>query len=339
MIYRKGEIVHEKLSAEYTDVPQLLSSLTSGGFAGIVEVNGPTSRGAFFLAGGKIINAVLGPETDPKGTVGEEAIEQLMSLSSEPSTFVNVYRLAAREVEFFASTLACKVVFKDLSTDFVRFDRFLQKLANEKQTGYIEIFTKQNRPIGMLSLRDGEAEGFLVTGDFGRSSFFEQKAVPALLGELSREGAIFTVYKSTSNVQPQATVSEQGRNEFLAGLQRIFARIEKFLDGGSQRGGFQRAFKRACIEKADSYPFLDPFEGLFNYESGEMRLDVSVSLEDFAIGLADCLNRTFSYLQKELPGNTAFPSGLKDEIEHSFKHYDDLLKRSGMKLPVPPGVR
>ncbi len=376
MIHPRGELIHRNLSSDYTDVPQLLSSLTSDGFAGVVEVQGKARKGVFLLGGGKIINAALKLEEHPEEPVGQEAIEQLLSLSSEPGVLVNVYRMAQKEVELLAGTLNCEVVFRNLSTDFVRFDRFIQKLTDEKHTGYIEIFTKENQPVGILSLKDGEVAGFLVTGESPRSSFFEQKAVPALLSEFGRQGVLFTVYKAIPNAQvqkhdangskqgaspgterrtgseerttakttgavEQAVVNdpEYGRNEFLAGLQKVFTRIDKFLDGISRKGAFQRAFKRACIEKADSYPFLDPFEGLFGYENGEMRLDVGVPVVEFAAGVADCLNITLSYIQKELPGNVAFPPGLKGEIEYSFRHYQDIVRSAGIRSPVPPGIR
>ena len=48
MIFPKGEIVHQNLSTEYTEVPELLSTLNANGFAGIVEVELSGIKGFFF---------------------------------------------------------------------------------------------------------------------------------------------------------------------------------------------------------------------------------------------------------------------------------------------------
>ncbi len=115
-----------------------------------------------------------------------------------------------------------------------------------------------------------------------------------------------------------------GRNEFLAALQRVFVKIEKFVDSVSKQGGFQKTFKKACIEKSDSYPFLDPFEGQFDYQGKKIRLDATIETEEFTRAIAECLNLTLTYIRKELPKNVVFPPGLKTDIESVFKKRPDL---------------
>jgi hypothetical protein len=59
MIYPKGDVVHQNLSTEYTDVPDLLATLTSNGFTGVVEVVLPKESGAFFVSKGKVLGAMV----------------------------------------------------------------------------------------------------------------------------------------------------------------------------------------------------------------------------------------------------------------------------------------
>lgn len=128
------------------------------------------------------------------------------------------------------------------------------------------------------------------------------------------------------------TTSENGRNEFLSSLQRTFSRIEKFVDTFSEKGSFQRAFKRACVEKSEQYHFLDPFEGRFEYSGKRIRLDATVKIEEFVLAVADSLNLALSYVKKDLPKNMVLPPELGGEIEATFRNYQEMIKLSGVKL-------
>ncbi len=117
-----------------------------------------------------------------------------------------------------------------------------------------------------------------------------------------------------------------GRNEFLTAIQRLFLKMEKFMDSFAEKGIFQKMFKRACVEKSDSYHFLDPFGGLFEYQGRKIYLDEKVSTEEFVKAVAECLSLALSYIKKELPKNVGFPPGLKGDIESTFKKYQDIIK-------------
>jgi len=203
MIFPKGEIVHQNLSTEYTGVPELLSTLNANGFAGIVEVELPGTKGFFFVNAGEVVSAVIEEGEDQAPLIGQDAVQNLLVLSGESAGILNVYRLAPHQVGFVISTLKSEMVFKGLSTDFVRLDRFIQKLAGEKHTGFIDLFTKKNKLLGTLFMRDGELEDLYVATESGDSSFFERQAIPTFVEDVIRQGGIFNVYKSTSNGSPK----------------------------------------------------------------------------------------------------------------------------------------
>jgi hypothetical protein len=380
MLYPKGETVHQNLSSEYTDLPQLLSTLQANAFAGIVAVETTDRKGAFFLTSGSIVNAVVEYEENTAPLVGEEAVEELLVLSTKPGGLLHVYRLTPKEVEFSASTLKSESLFTGLSTDFVRLERFIGKLAAEKLTGYIELFSKEGSRLGVLFMRDGEEEGLQVTAEGESPSFFEKTDIPSFLEGVIARGAVFNVFRCLALPIPQRKEAaaqkrsaagmvaeaaaageeeqvstgkvvmllekqrsegppEKGRNELITALQELFGKIQRFSDGASQKGGFQRAFKRACVEKSEAYPFLDPFEGLFDYDGGRIKLDNEVGTEDFAAGIADCLNLALLHLQRELPKQVALPQELKGEIESSFEDYQDAVKGSGLQSVVPATLR
>ncbi len=370
MRYPKGETLHRNLSTEYTDVPQLLSTLKSTNFSGIVEIEGGDKKGAFFLGSGRILNALAEGKANSMMTVGEAAVKELFGLSANPNASLNVYKLSTREVELVAGTINSEILFRGLTTDFVRLDRFIKKLTSDKHNGYIEIFSKNNEPMGTLFLKDGEIVDLRIVDESGSPTFVGQKTIPAFLENVVKQGGMFDVYKSlylplskkaetrtkgynqvTSTKEPtgeareedppkevlihvdkqQVDRPENGRDNFILALQGGFYAIEKIVDGFSEKGAFQSALKKALLEKSEVYAFLDPFENQFDYHDGKMFLDPEVRTEDFAVGVADCLRLALSHIMKEFPKKMALPPGLKGAIESAFRPYEHVLKRSGLE--------
>jgi hypothetical protein len=53
MIFLRGEVVHRNLSTAYTDSPTLLSTLKTGDFSGIIEIEFPENNGVIFVDSGE----------------------------------------------------------------------------------------------------------------------------------------------------------------------------------------------------------------------------------------------------------------------------------------------
>lgn len=214
MIYPQGKTIHQNLSAEYTDVPQLLSSLKGNGFSGVVEIEAGSRKGVFFMAAGGMVNAAIGVDSDPPAMVGDLAVQELFALARQPQGLLHVFELTTAEVEFATGPLNAELVFKELSTDFIRMDQFVKKLADEKHTGYIEIFSKDNRRIGALSFRNGDVVGLQTVSESGSMDLFEGESIPSVLDDAVRDGAVFSVYRSAgvSHTSPGTADFGSARN-------------------------------------------------------------------------------------------------------------------------------
>ena len=383
MRYPKGEVVHQNLSTEYTDIPELLATLSSEGFTGVVEVVLAKETGAFIVMEGKALGALIESEPDQSTTFSQEAMDELIGIASKQAGILNIYKLSPAQVDAIVSRFSAEIVFKGLTTDFVKLDKFIQKLGAEHHTVYIEVFTKKGQPMGTLFLKEGELIDLHLRSGLESPSLSEPKAIPTFLEDVIHQGAVFDVYRSlvtnissethgdtksigqviknedspatiidAETIQELAEVEQtkeiagesinsherlnsNGHKQILAALQEIIARVEKFVDDFSQEGIFLRAFKRALIEKSDTYPFLDPFTEQFDYRHGEITLDEEVELEDFAAGIADCFNLTVSHLKKEFPKNMNLSLNTKTELESKFKLYQEAMMQSGVQS-VPP---
>ena len=320
----------------YTDLPALLSTLKPEGFSGTIEIEFPEKRGVLFIDTGEIINAEAEVGADSKRMIGPEAVQCLLTLSKQKDGVLNVYRLSPEQAAIVASNLNHEIIFKELSTDFTRFDRLIMKLREEKHHGFIEVFTRDHQPMGVLFLQEGEPTEMFATSASG-PSVFGRKSIPTFVENAVKAGAIFNVYrtldkisKEEKNEEKNVTGGVEDLKELTLIFQEVLSKVENLVDGISQKGKFLGAFKKSLLEESDKYPFLDPFSSEFEYREGTVQFTGDAVDKDLAQGILECLRATLSQLAKELPQNKIFPLKLRAEIESSLKPYQETVKRLGI---------
>ncbi len=320
----------------YTDLPALLSTLKSEGFSGTIEIEFPEKKGVLFIDTGEIINAEAEVGADSKRMIGPEAVQCLLTLSKQKDGVLNVYRLSPEQAAIVASNLNHEIIFKELSTDFTRFDRLIMKLREEKHHGFIEVFTRDHQPMGVLFLQEGEPTEMFATSASG-PSVFGRKSIPTFVENAVKAGAIFNVYrtldkisKEEKNEEKNVTGGVEDLKELTLIFQEVLSKVENLVDGISQKGKFLGAFKKSLLEESDKYPFLDPFSSEFEYREGTVQFTGDAVDKDLAQGILECLRATLSQLAKELPQNKIFPLKLRAEIESSLKPYQETVKRLGI---------
>ncbi len=348
MILPRGEALHKNLSTAYTDFTALLSTLRTGDFSGIIEIEFPENKGTIFVDSGEIINAEARVENDSKRVVGQEAIQAVLTLSNQKDGMINVCRLAPERVAIVASNLQYEILFKGLSTDFTRLDRLLLKLREDKHNGFIEVLTKEQQAMGVLFLEGGEPVEMFTTPESG-PSVFGRKSIPIFVENAIKQGAIFDVYKSQGKIlkkeakgtdetreiketkEKKAAGPREDLKELMPILQEIIFQAEKLVDGSSRKKGlFHKIFKESLIEKSEEFPFLDPFAGEFEYREGTIQFTGETGVRDFTTGIVEGLVGTLSHLEKELPKDKILPLKLRAGIESSLERYGEALKRLGV---------
>jgi hypothetical protein len=352
MIFPKGKVKHQDLMTSYTDLPALLSTLKSEGFSGTIEIEFPENKGVIFIDSGEVINAEAEVGGDSKRMIGPEAVQYLLALSSQKDGVLNIYQLLPEQVAIVASNLRHEILFKELSTDFTRFDRLLLKLREEKHHGFIEVFTKNHEATGVLFLQEGEPTEMFTTSKSG-PSVFGRKSIPTFVENAVKEGAILNVYRTLTKISKEETKDEgkeetkeetieetkketivkggaEDLKELILIFQEVLSKVENSVDGISQKGKFLGAFKKSLLEKSDLYPFLDPFSSEFEYREGKIQFTGDAVDKDLAQGIIDCLRATLLQLAKELPKNKILSLKLRTQIEASLRPYQETVKRLGI---------
>lgn len=334
MIFPKGEIRHENLSTAYTNLPALLASLKAEGFSGTLAIEFPEIRGIVLLHSGDVINAEARRSIDSKRLTGQEAVRSLLVHSEQKNGLLSIYRWAPEKVSMMANNIQHEILFKGLATEFTRLDRLIMTLREGKHDGFIEIVTKELRPMGVLFFQGGEPVELFVTLE-SEPAMVDRKMIPSFLENVVKQGAILNVYKSQPKPAaiPKEMVEargEDGLKEVMPILQDVLSRVERFVDGGSKKGSFIKAFKRALIERSGDYPFLDPFGGEFEYRDGTITFEGEARAKEFAKGIGESLRLALNYLEEEVPKNKTPFLKLRAGIESSLEEKRDQLKRLGL---------
>ncbi len=348
MIFPRGEVVHKDLSTAYTDLSALIATMKSEGFNGTIEIEFPENRGILFFSSGEIVDAEAKVGAEAKKFLGQEAVQALVNLSKKKNGALSIYRLTAERVAIVAKNLKNEIIFKGLSTDFTKLEGLLMKLREEKHNGFIEVLTKGNQPMGVLFLEEGEPVEMYTIPESG-PSVFGRKSIPIFVESVTKEGAIFDVYRAQKKtpkakeekvrtieekpgaIEEKASIEEErGPKEIIFVFQDILARVENWVDGTTQRGTFLKAFNRGRMEKSGEYFFLDPFSGEFEYRDGTIRFTGETSDKDFAKGVLECLRASLPHLEREFPKNKMLPIKLRAEIENSLELHAEAMKRFGI---------
>ena len=371
MILPKGEVRHENLLTAYTDVSALLSALKSEGFSGTVEIEFPEKEGSVFIDSGEVLNAEIKEKSNAERKIGQEAIQAFLTLSNQKNGVVNVYRLQPEHVALVVNHLQHEALFRELSTDFTRLDRLLLKLKEDKHDGFIEVLTKEKKALGVLFVEGGEPVEMFTIPESG-PSVFGRKSIPVFVENVSKQGAILNVYKSSgkmfkkeksvpeSKPLPQRKLVVEARpvedskppvesrppeggkeelKELIPILQETLSTAEKLVDAAARNGTFMVTFKKSLIEKAEAFGFLDPFAGEFEYRDGVIHFSGEVGEKEFTKGILECLNTTLVLLGKELPKNKMLPLKLIAEIKSSLERHSDTLERLGVKEVVSTSLQ
>ncbi len=359
MIFPRGEARHQNLLTAYTDVSALLSALKSEAFSGILEIEFPEKRGVIFIDSGEVLNAEINDKGSGEKTIGKEGIQAFLTFSNQKNGVLNVYRLLPEQVALITSHLQHEVLFKELSTDYTRLDRLFLKLKEDKHDGFVEVLTREKKAIGVLFVEGGEPVEMFTLPESG-PSVFGRKSIPAFLENVSKQGGVMlNVYKTRSKAprkerplpetkavsegpiseQKPLAASRNGLQEIIPILQETISSAERLVDAASRSGIFIGAFKKCLIEKAETFSFLDPFAGEFEYQDGVIRFSGAVGEKEFTKGILECLNTTALLLEKELPKSKMLSLKLGVQIKSSLEQHSDTLKRLGLTEVVSSSLR
>ncbi|MBN1352511.1 hypothetical protein JXJ21_24140 [candidate division KSB1 bacterium] len=316
MILPRGKAIYENLNTSFTNFVELLSDLKKNHITGVVSIVFWEYEGLLFLDSGNIINAIEQYEGNRK--IGQDAVNRLVTKVKEKDGTISVYGFSSDLIAMLVSTLQSEIVYKELSSDFTNLEKLLEKLKSEQHTGYIEILTNDYQHLATIFIQGGEPIESIISNDnnaFAKTDFHDK------IHELAKsKGVMFNIYRAGFGTENEALITKADALDLLDFWGRVISIIERRIDPNA----FERTFYDILIEKADDYPFLDPFAAEFKYANGKIEFAGNIT-KDFITGLSECIQAT---LQK-IP----VPE-FKSELESLIKTNSDVISKYSLEKIV-----
>lgn len=303
MLLPKGILMYERLDTAFTNLRELLHSLKDTKFYGYVEVQFPGYQGLLLCDAGDVVSA--SEEMEGQHRSGEGAIAGVLARAGTRGGEITVSQLPADLVYRCAAMGTSQAVHQDLSTDFTRLDKLIADLARNRHTGHVEVRFRDGG-MGLILLDEGEPVQSLCGGP-DEATIADKEAIRRTLERAGQVGATISVFRATGapipRTDPGAVTAQPGPDHppLFAALQQILGEVEAAVDGLARPGTFGMAFRRALTERSQTYPFLDPFEGLFEFGNGRVAFHGDEGPEVVIPAVRDCLVQALKTLAKD-PG-------------------------------------
>jgi hypothetical protein len=334
MIFPKRDSVYQNLNTSFTNFGELLVDLKENNFTGVVQVSYWEYEGILLLDNGNIINAM--EEISGKILSGQGAVKTVTEKAKEKDGAISVYSQKGEMITMLASVAKSEVVFENLSTEFTSLDALINKLQTQDHTGYIEINYDGSEQKGFIFLLAGRVIEALLTA---RGEEVSGTTVINRILELTKStGAEFSVYKAA--VEDALSESEMIKVSFnLPQLLEVWGAViratESAADNILGKGVFLNRFKDTLIEKADMYPFLDPFAARFQYKDGQVSFSGDIQ-KNFSQAIGECLWSTIEFLAGEIALNDKDLFGpMRTALEDVRINYQDQIARFNISGFLP----
>jgi hypothetical protein len=323
MIFPRERVVYEHLNTSFTQLDAMLNELKTDLFTGYVRLGARDYEGVVLLDAGRVVNAVEAVKGERHN--GAKAFDGVLAKSRERDGMISVFQLSAEMTNLLANLSRSRVLYKDLASDLTSLDRLIAGLQARHHSGYIDVQLSGGRATATIFMREGDVleavlyqQGTISDGP---------KVLDDVVRAASSDGATFTVYGATLGPrEAEAKSAEAGadRPEFFSLWQDVLKTIESGMDAAAKPGTFWTAFRRACVDLADSIPFLDPFAAEFEYREGQIRYDGQAGVAELNQGLSRCLAHCVRAL--------AAQSATRDAVARLSSLGGALKKRHGQRL-------
>jgi len=326
MIFPKRDSVYQNLNTSFTNFGELLVELKENSFTGVVQVSYWEYEGILLLDNGNIINAV--EEIDEKVVTGQSAVKSVTDKAREKDGAISVFSQKGEMITMLASVAKSEIIYENLSTEFTSLEALITKLQSEDHTGYIEVSITGDDQKGFIFLLAGRViEALLsVRGDEVSGS----TVITRILELTASTGAVFSVYKAA--VEDALSESEMIKVSFnlpqlLEAWGSVIQAVESAVDSNLGEEEFLNTFKDTCIDKADEYPYLDPFAAKFQYKDGTVTFTGEVK-KKFSQAIGECLWTTIEVLAERVAlDNGDLFGDIRSSVDDVKANYQDLFDR------------
>ena len=262
----------KNLNSYYLDLRKLLEHYQGEFGSGSIHFRSSSAEGIIFFDKDEILNGFFrGRDGEIKG---QAAMEGLVDQAVHSNFQVNIYRIDPKKVSYWANTPSSKELYKGLSTEFTDLKGLVRKMGSEGFTGFINISLQNEREGGLLFFMNGQVNGGSYSWEEGVVGGSEENN-ELLIQKTVESGGTFDVVEiplSKGNLGGEPTGAPlRHSSETITSLEELLALLERGVTSNKKiKAPFSKLLKKKFLEKANKYPFLDPFAAEFEYSDQEI---------------------------------------------------------------------
>jgi len=320
VVFPREEPVIEGLNSYYLEPSRLLEHYQGQLDSGVIHFKSASAEGAVFFDKDGLLEGVY--EGKEENLRGKDAVQRLIHSTRSDNYTIGVYELEPEKLYYWTSILKAERVHENLSTEFTDLEGLMRKMASEKLSGYIEISVSSSEDRAFLFFKSGRMLGGSYSWRKGRLDR-SQESRNSIIQTAKEKGALFHVSRISAG-NPAEEKAGLPTQHILEAVEELLVAVEDlFRSNKSVKGDFRTLLKKAFLELAETYPFLDPFAGEFEYADRKVRF----TGESGEARLAEGLLASMKSLGEE--------NGIRSEIKAAT---DAWLNKHGRKL-IALGVK
>ncbi len=257
---------------------------------------------------------------------GEQAFNKIIGIASKKDFYTDIYQIPETVNHLYATLTGAKLMHKDLSSNFTDLEKLIDIMINEEHTGCIEISLKSLNEHAILFFQQGK----LIEGSysFADEAMEEKQKLTILIDKCNNSEAIFNTRRFA--------FGEQGKEELIKKTQIAEDKIiemlteilliteELFNKKAKGKNNFERSLKMKFVEKAEEYPFLDPFFNELNFSNGKLSIIMDTDKSKIVEGIVVSI--------LELSEKIGIADGIKKEVTQITAKYTEEWDNYGNTL-------
>ena len=326
IVIPKEEPIIGHLNSYYVQIDKLIEHCQGEVGCGGLYFKSPFSEGIVFFDKDEILNGVFAQRGEE--ITGPKAIEPLIQSSESTNYALSVYLLRSDDIYFWSTMPDAKRIYQDLTTEFTDLEGLIKKMKSEGLTGFIEAHIGDGKGGGLVFFNNGQVSGGSFSWGSGDSKRSDAD-LDSLIQLTKDHGGSFHVSRITvhENNKGEDTSLDLDAEEIsdrpslrivnaMGEMIAIFERTVRSLKNIDS--DFATLLNRKFVEKADRYPFLDPFAAELRYANQELMVEGDATDVELTSGLCESIRE----LAEELGASSEFKSNLvnwnkkyKEEVE------------------------
>lgn len=320
IIFPKERPVVEKLNSYFLDIPRFIEHYQGEIGTGCAAMKSVAAEAAVFFNKDDLVSIVLDRQED--GSDRLITMDEIVNIARGENFSVNLYGIEEAFIDYWANLPDAAVIYKNLSTDFTNLEKLIAKMQAERLTGYIDVTFSGDNGRGQIFFCGGKCLGASHSWEDWRLNTAGNLWY-TLMSKASDVGAVFNVLRIPLEGAVESGQPSDGGN----GRQRTMEMLASLLkaletEAGREnrlRSDFQVLLKKKFVEKAEAYPFLDPFVAEFEYR--DHRIDCHPEIRDGELlaGVTEAV--------RELSVELGIRSGLHRALDPWREKYADIIRR------------